>query len=576
MDYKTQTRSVYKYFVRLLILVFCVIFFRLFYIQIIQHDYYRDLANSEQIKRLIIPADRGLIYGLDGDLPVKLVMNDTVYKVFADPMIIDQEAKIIETVKEIAKDKTRQNIESLLSLKSTRYQVLATDLTRYEADKIKSKGFKGIGFQASSKRVYPEGDMAAQVLGFVDYMGEGRYGVEGFSNDELKGKDGLLQSVTDIRDVPLTIGSQNIKQPKQDGKNIVLTLDRNIQAQAELAAQHSYDIYKSKFINILVMDPNNGQIKAMVNFPGYNPGSYNKVSNQALYNNNIISRSYEPGSVMKTFTIVKAIDKGLITADTKYNNTDYVQVDDRTISNATKGHTGLITMQDAYNWSLNTGMVEIMKIFGGGSINSQSRELLYDFLTQLGFGDTTGIELTGEVAGTVVGPNTGNGDAVRYSNMSFGQGINVSMIQTVAAYSAVINGGKYYQPTIIAGSISSNGDFIKNGPKLKKQNIVSPQASKILREMSVKARIVASNKDPIGYMVGGKTGTSQVIKDGIYSDSETIGSYIGFGGNADAKYVIMVTEYGEGQNARGFQNAMPVFNELSNWLINYLNIQPKE
>ena len=491
-------------------------------------------------------------------------------------MIVEEPEKIITLINETVREKARPEFQELLKLKNTRYQILATNLTRSEADNIKAKLFKGIGFQTTSKRVYPEGTMASQVLGFVDYQGIGRYGIEGFLDDRLKGVEGLLQSVTDIRDVPLTIGNQNVKIPKKDGENIVLSLDRNIQAQAELSAKNSFEKFGAEHINIIVMDPQNGKIKAMVNYPGYKIEDFNKVTDQEIFKNNTISKSYEPGSVMKTFTIAKALDLGLINPDTTYQNNDYVQVDDRVISNATKGHTGVITIQDAYNWSLNTGMVEIIKRFGGGEINLKARQTLFDFFDNFDFGKMSGIELQGENPGIIVGPNVGNGDAVRYSNMSFGQGMNVTMIQTIAAYGALVNGGKYYQPTIIEGRIDSNGDFVKSESKPKKNNIISESTSRTVREMSVNGRKVGVKNDPSGYHIGGKTGTSQVIKNGLYSETESLGSYIGFGGNKQAKYVIMVTEYGDNQKFQGYQHAMPVFNDISNWLISYLNIKPEE
>jgi cell division protein FtsI/penicillin-binding protein 2 len=566
-----------RYLTLAIFVLFGMFVIRLFYIQIIQHDYYQDQANAEQIKKLVLPADRGLIYALDGSNPVKFVMNETVYTVFADPKIIEEPDKISETIKTIAGDKAKDNFTDLLKLSDTRYQILATKLTRKEADAIKEKNFKGIGFQANTQRVYPEGSMAAQLLGFVDYQGIGKYGIEGNLNDRLKGTDGLLQSVTDVRDVPLTVGNQNIKIPKKNGENVVLSIDRNIQAKTEAALADGSKRSGAKNLSAIVMDPTTGQVKAMANYPSYDPSKFYQVTDASLFNNPIISKQYEPGSVMKSFTLVKALDKGIITPETTYVNTDYVTIDDRVISNASKGKTGTITMQTAYDWSLNTGMVEVMKLMGGGSINLQSRQILYNFLhDNLGFGDYTGIELDGENPGIIVGPNTGQADAVRYSNMSFGQGMDVTMLQTAAAYCSIVNGGTYYQPTMLAGNITEEGTFNKFLSKIKKNNVVSWQASRTIRDMAINARKrLASRYDPGGYEIGGKTGTSQVIKNGVYDNVETVGSYIGFGGDDSAKYVIMVIEYGEGQGLGGSRDAMPVFTDISSWLISYLNIKPK-
>lgn len=504
-------------------------------------------------------------------------MNESVYTLFVDPKIIDEPDKVVAVVKDVVKDKAREGFEDLVNKKETRYQVLARKLTRAEADKIKEEKLHGVGFQEVSQRVYPEGMMAAQVLGFVDFEGKGKYGLEGALNSRLVGQDGLLQSVTDVRDVPLTIGNQNIKIPKKDGENIVLSIDRNIQSKVEQALADGLKRNGAQKGSVLVMDPNTGMVKAMANLPSYDPSKYNLVEDVSLFNNPTVSVQYEPGSVSKSFTIAKALDMGTITPETTWVNTDYVTIDDRTITNATKGRTGTITMQTAYNWSLNTGMIEIMKMFGGGTITKDARKKLYTFLhDDLKMGEETGIELSGEVPGIIISPDEAEGSAVRYANMSFGQGYDATMIQVAAAYSAVINGGNYYQPTILAGTINENGDYSQTSPRLKKSGIVSPAASATLRGMAATARSqMAGVNDKAGYQVGGKTGTSQVASGGRYKDNESIGSYIGFGGNDTPKYVIMVMVSGKDQALGGAKDAMPIFSAISNWLIDYLKIEPK-
>ena len=202
----------------------------IFWIQIISHRQYAAMAEKEQIKKLVIKAKRGNIYALDGVNPSPMVMNEIVYTMFIDPEIVNKPKEIKAFLKEVA----NQNIIELSKLdkkfdKSTgsRYQVLAINLNRKQAESIKEKKFRGVGFQAVTKRVYPEGVLAAQLLGFVNANG-GQYGVEGGLNKRLTGRDGLLESVTDVADVPLTIGEKNINSPAQDGDDIVLSIDKNI------------------------------------------------------------------------------------------------------------------------------------------------------------------------------------------------------------------------------------------------------------------------------------------------------------------------------------------------------------
>ena len=551
---------------------------RLFYLQIIQHDYYVDAAKREQVKRLTIPAKRGTIYALDGQTPVPLVMNQTVYTVFADPQVASDNNKIIDTIRRVAGGNARPDLESLLSLKDSRYQILATKISRTQADKIKAAKLSGIGFQEESQRVYPEGSLAAQTLGFIDYSGIGRYGVEGKLNKRLTGVDGLLQSVTDVSDVPLTIGNNNIDQPAVDGDNIVLSIDRNVQSHTEQALADGLKRTGATRGSAIVMDPQTGKIMAMTNLPTYDPSKLNEVKDVSLFNNAVVSAPYEPGSDVKTLTIATGIDKGVVTPTSTYVNTDHIQVDDRTISNAIFGRTGEITFQYALNWSLNTGFVTIAQRLGDGeSITREARDTMYDyFYNRFKLGQLTGVEVAGEAAGTIIPPTVAEGNAVRYSNMAFGQGMDVPMIQVASAFNSIVNGGKYYKPTVIAGVVDKNGKYIPN--KIENPSIsVSKSTADQVREMTRVARtLFFARGDKPGYYIGGKTGTSQVVRDGVYANDETIGTYLGYGGSEDTtRYVIMIQVSGDHKELEGGLDAMPIFTDISNWMIDYLDLQPK-
>ena len=270
------------------------------------------------------------------------------------------------------------------------------------------------------------------------------------------------------------------------------------------------------------------------------------------------------------------IDTGVASASATYYNKDYVEIEDRTIKNAVLGHTGTITFQTAMNYSLNTGMVEIASRLGGGQINKTARDTMYDYYhNRFGLGEKTGVEIY-EEKGTVISPEESEGNAVRYSNMSFGQGMNTTMIQTASAFSSIINGGTLYKASVLNGEVDSDGNFKESSSEIRKDNVVKSTTSDQIREILVTARhSVGTNNDLAGYQVGGKTGTSQTIENGVYVDDQTIGSYLGFGGNSTPKFVIMVSVSGAGQNLQGAQDAGPIFTELSNWMLTYLKIQPE-
>lgn len=581
MDLSFRKGSRTRLLAIVILMIMALFVVRLFYIQVIRHDYFVSQADREQIKQFTLYAKRGEIYAMDQDQPVKLVMNETVYTVWADPTQVGDKAAVVTAINRIAGGNARDNFASFLDRKKTRYQVLATKVSRKQAEMLKKENLEGVGFDAVSQRVYPEGQLASQVLGFVDAEGAGKYGFEQANDQRLKGENGVLKTVTDVRQVPLTIGAKNINIPAKDGENIVLSIDRNIQAKVEQSLVAAMERSGARQASAIVMDPQTGRIFAMANMPTYDPAELGKVDDVAKFNNAAISHPYEVGSVAKTFTVAAGLDRGVITPTTTYNNTDYIKVDDRTISNASKGRKlGTITMQDALDWSLNTGMVTIAERLGnGGQINYEARKTMYDYFhNKFRLGQATNIELAAEAAGTVISPDDAQGNAVRYSNMSFGQGMDVTMLQTVAGFSAVINGGTYYHPTVIAGKMTSDGKFQKTDVKLAEKNTISEQASAAAREMTHVAHSATYRQpDRPGYYIGGKTGTSETIDPatGKYRTNETIATYLGFGGStADTpRYVIMTTVSGGGYFGGG-DDAKPMFTDISNWMIDYLKLQP--
>lgn len=568
-------------FLAMAVLVLMALFvMRLFYLQVIQHDMYTALAQSEQLRRLEVPAERGEIYAMNHDQPVKLVLNENVYTVFADPKVVKDKQKIADVLARIAGGEARPNIKKILdsAKEESRYEILARNVTRKQAELIKKEELSGIGFQQETRRVYPEGQLAAQTLGFVNAEGEGQYGIEQSLNDRLTGKDGMLQTVADVSNVPLTIGKDNIRVEPQNGEDVVLSIDRNVQSYVEDTLKTGLEKAGAKTGSVIVMNPRTGHVLAMANYPTYNPNEYNKVTDAAAFTNGTISLAFEPASVIKTIMMATGIDQGVINRGTTYTNTDSVQIEDATINNALKGMTGTRTMQEAYNWSLNTGTVFAAQQLGGGRINDKARRIMYEYYhDRFGLGEATGIELAGESDGRVVSPDETEGNAVRYSNMTFGQGLNITMVQVAAAFSSIVNGGEYYKPTVLAGKME-DGVYKPSADPSALRQTVSAATSAEMRKMAVEGRkaFFESKRDREGYTIGGKTGTSQQIQNGKYVFNETIGTYLGFGGTTDPEYVIMVQVAAPNKKMEGGIHAGPIFTDISNWLIDYLKLQPKE
>lgn len=575
-----------RYFALLILVIMGAFIIRLFYLQIIQHSYYVAQASNEQVRQLTIPAKRGLIYAMDDGTPTPMVLNQTVYTVFADPSEVKDASKVVSMVNEVAGGNAVSNMSDLLSNKKSRYAVLAHGVTRQQAASMKDKNLSGVGFTKGTERVYPEDALAGQVLGFVNAAGQGQYGAEGYFNEDLSGHDGMLKTVTDVRDVPLTVGKDNIDIPAKNGENVALTIDRNVQAAAKKALMSDIKSRHIKKASVLVMNPENGHVLAMASYPSYSPAKYGQVKSAAVYQNPTISSPYEPGSDVKTLTAATAIDQGVMTPTKTYYNTDAIRVEDRTITNAVLGQTGNITIQTAMDFSLNTGFVTVAQWLGDvndppghATINAKARRIMYEYFhDRFHLAEPTGIQLAGENPGIIIAPNTPNGGAVRYSNMAFGQGLDATMLQVASAFGSAINGGTYYHPTVYAGAVDDNGVLSPAKDKAPESGVVKPHTSNVLRKMVHDARDkFYGGTDTPGYYIGGKTGTSQAIVDGVYSDTQTIGTYLGFGGEKGKKpaYVIMVRVSGKDQHLEGNADAMPVFNDLSNWMLRYLKLQPK-
>lgn len=572
----------YRFLRTVLLLVMAVIIVKLFTIQIVEHEDWSAKAAAQQTLQNVLPAKRGEIYMMDGAEPSPVVLNATVYTVIVDPMLADQK-EISEKLTAIMGDKQIAKWDDVFANRARRYYIVGKNVERSAAEKIAEADFDGVWLQANTRRVYPEGALGSTVLGFVNNDGLGQYGVEGALNETLAGKNGLLKTVKDINNVALSIGDDNVKIPAVDGENVVLTIDKSIQRNVEKIIEEQTRVVGFANISALVMDPNNGRVLAMANYPGYDPANFGRVKGAADYINHVVEDPYEPASVCKTFAFATGIDYGVMTPETTFYNTGSTTVDDWPISNAEQGPevAGTQTMQIAFNYSLNTGTTQMLRWLGGSEtdITELGRTRLYEYYhDKFGLGQATGIELI-ESAGTVQKPNAEiwglNGT---YANMTFGQNMQVTMLQTAAAMASVVNGGKFYTPTIVAGKMV-NDKFVENEPKAAARSTVSEATSATMRDMLYGTRRMwrANGTDAPGYYVGGKTGTAQIIKNGAYSLDETSATYIGVGGTEGElpTYLIMVRVWEDGKKAGGQAVALPVFNALKAYVQDALKVRPK-
>jgi cell division protein FtsI/penicillin-binding protein 2 len=569
----------------LMLLVLLIFAARLFYVQIIHYNYYRAAALSDQLKQYQVPASRGIIEAHDGGATLPIVLNQQLYTLYADPVYIknaDQAAAKITPI--IGGDSAVY--AGQMKTKGTRYVILAKKLTPDQQAKITGLKMPGLGTQAQDYRTYPQGSLASQLLGFVNNEGQGNYGIEQALNQQLKGTPGQLKAITDANGVPLAATKGNVETAPVNGKNIVLTLDLPMQAQMEQILQAEYQKTKSKGLSAVIMDPNTGQIKAMANYPTYDPGNYQNVTDPGLYKNAVVTNAIEPGSTMKVMTTAAALDQGVIQPDTTFYDPAHWIVDGFNITDIEEdGGPRQQSIDSLLNLSLNTGATWLLMQMGGGQINTKARNAWYDYMTNhYRLGQLTGVEQGYEANFQVPKPqDNGAGIDLTYAETSFGQGLQMTALQMAATDSSILNGGTYYKPYLVDQTIAANGQTSTTKPKVLEKNVVSPKVSQEmipLMEYVVQQHLAEGfsylNFSP-SYVVGGKTGTAQIAQPGgTYYADKFNGTYIGFVGGNKPQYVIVVFNIEPGvAGYAGSYGGQPVFADLAHMLIDNSYVTPK-
>lgn len=550
---------------------------RLFQVQVVLGQEYEARANIQQSRKFEIPASRGQIYLDENGELYPVALNQKLNMLYVDPKFIPDANKAARQLSEIT-GLDEATLSQQLTFKKSRYIELKQRVSSEEAAKIRALKIPGVVLRQEDYRYYSEANLFSHILGYVNSDGDGQYGIEEYLNVDLTGQNGLLKAATDSLGVPIVSNENTIIEPK-NGKDVVLTIDRSIQAVAAEAIEKAVKENRAESGSIVVMDPNSGAVKALVNYPSYDPNNYTAVKDYGVFRNRAVTDLYEPGSGFKVITMASALDAGKVQPDTTYNDTGEVEVSGRTIRNAENKKYGNQSMYDVIQKSLNTGMVYVLKRLGGNNdkINRAGKDLFAQYIAKFGFGIRTGIEQAGEAAVRVKAPSTYDVD---YANITFGQGIAVTSIQMVQAVSVIANGGRLYQPYLVDGVVERDGTVRKNQPKLINSRVIDAQAA--AQTASMMTRVVQNGsgwatKIP-GYSIAGKTGTAQVPKaDGTgYEERKNIGSFVGFAPVEDPKFVMLVrVDYPQ---VEGFAEttAVPAFATVAKALLKYYQVPPKQ
>lgn len=559
-----------------LVLIGVAVLLRLGYLQIIRHDHYTAMAASEHNRKYEVPAARGQIYLQDGETKVPLALNQTLKLLYADPSLIQNKQAVADKLAAATGEPAAQYVKAMEGGKE--YAVLKTRVDESTAAKIQKLNLKGVGLINQNYRTYPEGSLASQLLGFVNNDNVGQYGIEGHLDKELRGTPGLLNAKTDTNGIPIAT-SDNLSKAPINGTSLTLTIDRNIQAQAEKFLKEGVENVRADSGSIIVVDPNTGAVKAMANFPTYDPNEYVKTKDYRNFENATVTNAFEPGSGFKIITLAAGLDTGKIKPSTTFVDPGCIEMSKYKICNA-DGHKGEgnTDMTTVLRDSLNTGVIFVLRQLGTNpnAITPVAKEVFHSYIVdRFQFGRKTGIEQAGEARGVINPPKSND---VNYANMTFGQGESVTMLQMAAAISAIANKGTYYRPYLVEERQLADGSKKRTKPHVVKEQVISESAAKDLTammEVVVQRGSGYLAKTP-GYNIAGKTGTAQVPnpKGAGYLEDVNIGTFVGFAPAEDPKFVVMVRINHPRVPGFAEKTTVPVFANLTRWLLQYYKVPP--
>ncbi|MEI8232775.1 MAG: penicillin-binding protein 2 [bacterium] len=560
-----------------------LVILRLSYWQIIKADELSGAARDQYASKDVVEGSRGSIITADG---FPLVVNQAVYTLGAYmPGVEDKPTSIVDRIMPylkleiddpaIATDSAKLSValeELKLNTKSTMldrlgktgYVTLARSISVEEKQAIESLAIKGLTFDQSFIREYPEASMSAQLSGFVgrDDVGSatGYFGLEGFYDRELSGRSRIEKQEKDAGGNPLLIGDFNL-MPGRDGRNLKLYLERGTQYVVEDELKKGLERYGASSGEVLVMDPKTGGILAMASLPSYDPIKFH-LYDTSLYKNPAVANAYEPGSTFKVLVMAAAFNEGVVKEEDQCEicATPY-QIGKYKIKTWNEEYRPNATPEDIIVHSDNVGMVWTQQRLGG--------EKMLEYIRKFGFGQKTGIDLQEEISPSL---RTKWGD-IDYATSSFGQGIAVTSVQMLAAVGAIANQGVLMEPHLVQSVIGE--EEVKVPPKSKGQ-VISPEAADRITALMIQAveRGEAQWAKPKGYVVAGKTGTAQIAVEGHYDAEKTTASFVGFAPATNPKFVMLV-KLSEPQSSQwAAETAAPLWFGIAKKLLLRYNIAP--
>ena len=555
----------YRFTLLFFFVTLVLIIVRLFYWQVVRAQELSAIGQAQYDQQVVSQAQRGEIKTSDG---FTIAADKLAYLVYANPKVVNDKNSESDALGKLL-DIQSATISALLS-EDKFWVPVKSHVDNSVKEKVATAHLPGVGFEEQTMRFYPEASMAASLLGFVgkDINGndKGYFGLEGYYDRQLSGKNGISIVVHDAAGHPI-LAKMNDSTIKVDGRDLVLNVDRRIQFMLDEELKKGIATYGAKSGMAAVMDPKTGGILAMSSFPTFDPVAYQEYSDR-FYANPFITDSYEPGSTFKPIVMASAMDAGLVKPDTRCTNcSGPVSIGGYDIHTWDDKYYPNITMNDVIVHSDNTGMVFVGEKLG--------LERLIDYLQKFGVGDTTGIDLQGEEA-----PDIHPKDQwypIDLATATFGQGITVTPIELLDAIAAIANNGKRMQPEVVSAVQTPDGQTIQIPPREIDQPI-SATTAQVMTQIMVNAVNNGESKfyRLKGYDIAGKTGTAQIPVAGHYDPTKTIASFVGFAPANNPKFVMLVVLNEPSASIYGAETAAPIFFSVAKDILLYYGIPPSE
>jgi cell division protein FtsI/penicillin-binding protein 2 len=520
---------------------------------------------TDQVRSdLVLPAQRGVIRDRGGAILATTVQLRSLYAIpsrMTDRDKNDLRATVAAAIAPILGEKA--DVLRAAFSSGAEWLFVRRRLSEATADRIAALHLPGLGFELEPKRLYPNGAIASAVMGFVNDDGVGQYGVEGRYDAALRGVDGRIVVEQDPERRELALGLRTAVSA-QDGQDLGLTIDLAIQTAAERELAAAVEREKAASGSVVVMDPRDGAILALASWPTYDPARVGTSDPEAL-RDRTIAWTYEPGSTMKPITIAAALDKGVVTPTTTYDDVGYAIIGGRKLSNALGRAYGPTTVTQVLERSANAGAVFVASKLGAPD--------LYTYLRAFGFGERCGVDLAAETTGSV--RPLAQWYPVDLGTIAFGQGLSVTPLQLATAYAAIANGGTLYRPYVVATRRDADGEH-RTAP-VAVRRVISEATAATLRTMltlTVDAGIANGASLP-RYSVAGKTGTAQIPSDdGRYVDDAYISSFAGMVPATDPRMVVVVVLERPQSRLLGTIPAMNAFKGIAGDALRYARVQP--